>query len=434
MYFMLKKIFVVCLGLSCVNVFAQDGKYYDSLYSDIADRFLVKDKQVENFFRIDEQGVFTYASYRDKRRNKAEFYLPWTKLKNFQDLIKYSDRNYQFLTYSTQNKGEFDKSTLTAIDILSQNHTFYSEKKNRSLDGYRIAIDPGHVATSYDDALIEQRFINIQGHDGNEYRFFEAELNLLTALMLRDSLKKLGAEVFLTRDNINTAPLGKPFKQWTQEELPKVLKRYGMDTKEANKYIRKTKKAILFNKYYLRRDIMARADQINYFKPHLSIVIHYNVDEQDTGPITSKNYSMAFVPGSYIKNELNTKLERFDFLRTLLTNHLQESSKLCLKVTEQFETLLGVPLLSSEDYPKYIKDYALKVHDGVYARNLLLCRLLNSPICYGEPLLQNNIEELKKFRIYQEGHSEPPKRIQEVANAYFYGVIGYLKEREKEKR
>ncbi len=412
----------------------QNKTYLMSHYNNIAAKYLIKDKQVWNYVTINQNGVFIYSSPEQKKYAEPEFSLPWEELQHFKDLIKYADRQFQFYTYTHKGNRAFDENTLQAIEILKQNHQFYPVSINKPLSGYRIAIDPGHVANTYQMAQIEQRFISVGGEGNKLYQFYEAELNLSTALVLKDSLEKKGAEVFLTKDSKIPHCVHKSFDRWYKEDFRKELKSKGMSVQEAETLIRKMPKSVVFAKYYSRKDLDARADKINYFKPDLTIVIHYNADSEKkhSNVSTQNNYCLSFVPGAYLKDEMNTQLDRFDFLRVLLTEHLSESTKLSGEIIDEFEDKLGIPSLDSDSSPFYIKNFSLKVEKGIYARNLRLCRLLNSPIFYGEPLLQDNVQELEYLHKNDLSKGKICQRVVTVANAYLKGVIRYINLKKKE--
>jgi len=135
---------------------------------------------------------------------------------------------------------------------------------------------------------------------------------------------------------------------------------------------------------------------------------------------------MIFVPGSYLAGELSTPIERFDFLRTLLTDHMQESTLLSSFIMDEFESRLKVPAISDYQAPRYLTQNSKKVKKGIYARNLRLCRLLNTPVCYGESLLQDNKQELLWLSENDLKNGIIAPRLITVANAYLVGIKKYV--------
>lgn len=432
-----------CLLLFSVITFESKGQQnIDSLikyYRHKADKYLVKQRYVNNFFEIDWVGVHMYASPRNKQKKKPEFTVHWDDLNNFKRLIKYADRQYQLDIYRAKGTDRISSQLSNIINILEKNHRDFPVEENKPLAGIKIAIDPGHIAGTWDIAVAESRFIEMYGIKKDPIRFFEGELTLSTALVLRDSLESLGAQVMLSRDKGDFSAMGMSFEEWMHTELVDTLLRIGYTLDQTERRIRNTSRRRLYERYFLDADLDARAEKINYFKPHFTVVIHFNADVLNTGwhTPTRRNYSMIFVPGSYLANELLTPIERFDFIRTLLTDHMQESTQLSAFVMEEFEDQLKVPAVKDYQAPRYLTANSKKVTKGVYARNLRLCRLLNTPVCYGESLLQDNKAELLALSENDLSEGVIAPRLVEVANAYFEGIKKYvelLKERQYHKK
>lgn len=401
-------------------------------YTQAAKKYMVKSPVLWNYFQIDQEGVHLYASPRKKVQQDPEFLLHWEDLTHFKKLINNADRQYQLQVYKSQGSNYFDSTLINTINILSQNQQIIPVRLNQPLTGIKIAIDPGHIAGDFKMATVESRFIEMYGlGEGNKpLRFFEGELTLTTSLILRDSLEKLGAEVMLTREKGNFSALGISFDEWLQTELVDTLMREGYSISSIDRRIANSSYRTLYRRYFLDQDLDARADKINYFNPHFTVVVHFNADVENAGwyKPSPRNYSMVFVPGSYLAGELSNTVERFDFLRTLLTDHMQESALLSRFVMEEFETTLGVPAVS--DYPNkpfYLTKRSMEVDRGVYARNLRLCRLLNTPVCYGESLLQDNQKELMALSKNDLENGVIAPRLITVAQAYLNGIKQYVK-------
>ena len=410
------------------EVSAQNIDSLMTYYQQKANKYLVKEPDVRNHYRIDWQGVHIYASARNKLNHRAEFTVHWKDLENFKRLIKYADRSYQLEVYNSKGIKPFDPQEIQIINILAYNHQKLPVVASKPLAGIKIAIDPGHIAGDWETAVAEGRFIEIYGVKKDAIRFFEGELTLSTAIVLRDSLVKLGAEVMLTRDKPNFSAMDMSFDEWKQTELLDTLLRQGIPFAKAEDIAAHGSEQHLYKKYFLDADLDARAAKINYFKPNFTVIIHYNADVLNKNWVapTHRNYSMIFVPGSYLSDEMNTSTERFDFLRTLLTDHLQESTLLSSFVMQGFESGLNVPAIKDYQAPYYIEKYSMKVQDGIYARNLRLCRLLNTPVCYGESLLQDNKKELLALSKNDFRNGVTAKRIVQVADAYLYGIKRYV--------
>jgi hypothetical protein len=78
----------------------------------------------------------------------------------------------------------------------------------------------------------------------------------------------------------------------------------------------------------------------------------------------------------------------------------------------------------------YLKDNCMKTGaSGVFCRNLTLTRKVKGVICYGESLYQDNVNECKLLskKEIKVGEMETSKRVEEVAEAYFNGIMNYVK-------
>lgn len=290
----------------------------------------------------------------------------------------------------------------------------------KDLIGAKIAIDPGHLGGPY--ANLEDRFIEIPPslERTEPIKFDEGTLCFLTAAYLKLLLEKEGAIVMVTRDKIGAGVYEEDFFDWLRQNVQLWIAE-GSSLKK------------LFGKYYNPLDLRARAKKINEFAPDLSVVIHYNSqDGENNAPsnhaISSLNYNMVFVPGAFCHNELADQDSRYEFLRLLVSDDLNLSLKLSRAVLEKFGEHLQVAPISKSDGANYLNRVGLKIDEGIFARNLALTRLIHGPVCYGETLIQNNIDECvllsrKDFVINGQFCSS---RVKQVAEAYFEGIKKYL--------
>lgn len=308
--------------------------------------------------------------------------------------------------------GSSDQKTLPLTFSIFKNSSNRSKK-------IKIAIDAGHFGG--DLARLEQRYIDIPETElgtKEAIRFDEGTLALLTALELRNLLQKEGFEVFLSRKEIGKGAIKKDFFDWLKD----------------NKALWESKKNLseLFT-LYNQADLICRAQLINDFQPDLTLIIHYNASgikrrEDGTNPLSPLNYNLAFIPGSFGKNELNTEEDRYEFLRLIVTDDLDQSLSLSRKIVEHFTIELKLPLM---DLSHLLPSQTLwTIHEkGIFGRNLSLTRRIHGPLCYGETLIQDNelecqILSLKNAEI--EG-IVCSSRIKQVAQAYLKGILAYLK-------
>lgn len=169
-----------------------------------------------------------------------------------------------------------------------------------------------------------------------------------------------------------------------------------------------------------------RAELINDFQPDLTIIIHYNVDETnfEWQKPSTKNFNMTFIGGAFMKTDLPTIEKRFEFLRMIISDDVEKSIALSSETIKNFEKYLNVKTAQQTD-AKYLSEGCIATDKkGVYCRNLQLTRYIHSPLVYGETLYQDNIIECKLLNA--ETDKTKNKRVQQVAEAYYQGILNYV--------
>lgn len=280
-------------------------------------------------------------------------------------------------------------------------------RPQKRLSQTRIALDPGHFGGAF--SHLEKRYVKLIHED---LEIDEGTLTYLTALELKTLLEAEGAQVFMTRSKIGQGAMEGDFFSWIKEQ-PHLT---GKPSK-------------IFRDYYNQLDLRARASAINAFNPDVTVILHYNAHPcSKFSPLTQANYNMAFIPGAFCCYELKTAEDRYEFLRLIVTDILDESLKLSQNIVSQFSKHLNVPLISDEEPVSYTHRVCLKQEEGIYARNLALTRLVHSPLCYGETLVQNNEAEFYRLSRKDSAIQGIPcsSRIKEVARAYFEGLRTYF--------
>lgn len=360
--------------------------YQEKLTADLIEKRLMKylkrDAQMQSFFEITPEALILYDSPLENPEHKKEY------------VLKFAPR---------------DSEQVATCPC-----------KRENLIGVKIAIDPGHLGGVY--SHLEERYIEMVQLDENQtpntIEFDEGMLSFLTAYYLKLLLEQEGAIVYMTREEIGCGVYEEDFFDWLR--------------KKPHLWSEKMPLSKIFRDHYNQLDLRARAKKINAFKPELSIVIHFNSHHVPTGPsnsiLTENNYNMVFIPGAFSKNELQDQDSRYEFLRMVLTDDLERSQSLCQQILAHFTERLNVPVVKEEDGARYLNSVCMKVDEGIYARNLVLTRMVHGPICYGETLIQNNEKECmnlakKDFVIHGTACSS---RIKEVAEAYFQGIKAYL--------
>jgi N-acetylmuramoyl-L-alanine amidase len=360
-----------------------------------------------------------FDSYQSRLTAKE---IEW-KIKTYLEKNEAIKRFYR-LTPQFLYIGDLDHQQIDYILKLNTNSPLLPNKHRtyNSLKDIRIAIDPGHFGGAL--AELEERYVAIPGEiteNNHPIRFNEGDLTYLTALELQRMLKKEGAVVLLTRSGIGKGAIKEDFFEWikTHSDLTQNISL-----------------SQVFRNYYNREDLKARVKIINEFFPDITIVIHYNshlTDEEKNlkSLLTKSNYNLAFIPGAFDTNELSIIRDRYEFLRLIVTDQINESLNLSEFITRQFVRHLDIPLISEYEKTSYIDSSCLIQKPGIYCRNLALTRLVHSPVCYGETLVQNNQEEI--YRLSESNTSVEnipcPKRVKAVARAYFEGIKEYFKNR-----
>lgn len=321
--------------------------------------------------------------------------------------------------------------------LISIDEKFSVTKKNHlPLSGIRIAIDPGHFANDLSTAQIEDRllyFKHIHNNKTDTITLIEAQLTYKTAKILAEQLKEQGAEVLMTRPNPNATAFGTSYNDWFNKRKNTVLDSlYISDQLSKEKYLKlkSCNKKLFFNLFFKEYELQERARIINQFNPHLTIIIHYNVDEKNSpwNKATLNNYSMCFIGGAFEEKDLDKPVNLIHFLRLLLTNQIEKSKKISALTMKNFEQQLSVSAAKKED-ARYLQNVCIpSENEGVYCRNLLLTRYIISPLVYGESMCQDNIFECKALSQNDFNYKGDmiPRRIYEVANAYFDAIMKYF--------
>ncbi len=330
-------------------------------------------------------------------------------------------KNFYYLTPKALYLGDLNHHQIDYILYFNTALPAPSDekKKPKGLKNVKIAIDPGHFGGRF--ARLEERYIDIPAEktrNNQPIHFNEGDLTYLTALELQRLLETEGALVLVTREGIGQGVIQEDFFKWLEVHAD-LAKEMPLSK--------------VFRDYYNREDLIERSKKINKFSPDITIIIHYNThltdkEEEQKSLLTETNYNLAFIPGAFGEGELNTMDARYEFVRLIVTDHLKKSLELSKSITQQFVKQLNVPLISENEKTSYTDAVCLLQESGIYSRNLALTRLVHSPVCYGETLIQNNQDEVYKLseRNISIGGTPCSQRVKEVARAYFEGIKEYL--------
>jgi N-acetylmuramoyl-L-alanine amidase len=424
-----KIIFVLLLGNTC---HAQDTTVQSKIkyYTEKVQRYLDKEKALSPYYSINYVGIKTFSSAKNKSENKPEFTINWSDLDNYKSESKHAATE-ELLNIYKSGIYEWKKHHLNNSNDQKDSAV---SNQTQKLQGIKIAIDAGHTAGSIGEGKEEQKFLNFKPNPTlgitDSIEIAEGMLTFATAKLLKEKLEAEGAEVFLTRKTNGSTAFGITFDEWLTNNYKNTV-----ESLFNSKKITLEKKNFLLSSKATKRDkfklvfkdleLQKRAAIINNYHPDFTIIIHYNVDETNTGWIkpANKNFDMTFVGGAFMKKDLSSPEKRFEFLRLLFTDDLEKSIKLSSAVVKSFETILKVKTATQND-ATYLKEGCLPTNEsGVYCRNLQLTRYIHSPLVYGETLYQDNINECKLLN--KECDKTQNERVQQISEAYFKGILTY---------
>ncbi|MFN6037911.1 MAG: hypothetical protein ACK452_05545, partial [Bacteroidota bacterium] len=101
-----------------------------------------------------------------------------------------------------------------------------------------------------------------------------------------------------------------------------------------------------------------------------------------------------------------------------------QSEKISKLTVDEFSKNLRIKIAESND-ADYLKDKCVKTSsEGVFCRNLALCRGIISPLVYGESLYQDNnnecLELIKNDKTYF--NIKTNQRVKLVSESYFNAI------------
>jgi len=414
---------------SGLTSFAQDTTVQSKIkyYIEKAEKYLDREKALSGYYSIDKNGIIMYASAKNKAMGKKEFLLRWNELEIFNEYELFECRT-RFDTYKFGG--------VYCGPGVCERYIKPDTGSPKQLSKCRIAIDAGHIAGDMEMGEIEKKEVKFKRDSLNgltdSISFAEGMLTFATAKLLKEKLEAEGAEVFMTRTFNGGSAFGVNFNDWLKTSYKKAidsLSKIGEITAEKKKWYLSSKctKRDKFRLIFKDIELQKRGEIINRYHPDFTIIIHYNVDETNLGWTKpgNKDFNMTFVGGAFMKNDLSAIDKRFEFLRLLVSDDLEKSISLCSEVIKSFEKTLLVKTATATD-AKYLRESCLITDEkGVYCRNLQLTRFIHSPLVYGETLYQDNINECKLLN--EESDKTKNKRVQQVAEAYYNGILNYVK-------
>ena len=409
-------------------------------------RFMVKDDTLFRQVDIRQEGIAMYGDSASIASRTPEFFLHWDDARIFNSMMIQLSADSVISVLRRKGTEPFSASNTPALQTLPPRFWEKPTNKELPLQGVRIALDPGHMGGDMESAILEMKYVRM--HEVPEKNipeglaFNEGNLSVATGILLKEKLEAAGAEVMLTRDELAHSSFGITFEEWMTTRFDTDLdsladaKGYGDDFIDL--YRHKATKKEVFHAIFKPIELRNRARKINAFRPDLTLMIHYNVQESNRPdpehyivPV-SDNYNMTFVPGGFMKGELDTPEDRVHFLSILASDDLSSSISLSEHIGRGLAHHTNVPLLNEALDLRYLNKASIYAEaDGVWARNLSLTRMVNGVLCFGESLYQDNEKEcleLSKKTLDVAGISTSP-RVQDVANGYYDGILNFVNEK-----
>lgn len=414
-----------------------------AVYAKKMQKYLDKENKGSDIFLFTKSGIEIYLPATDTTPRKFENRFFWNEIDVVKNML-YEFDSKAILEICNGKSDPFSEEELR--EISARKHIFFSDinsSAEKPLKGLRICLDPGHIGGDIETARREKKWVEMKVNPAKGIKepiqLIEGNLTYATAIILKNKLENAGAKVVLTRNESGISAFGISFEKWMDSlflgSLDSSYKRGDISFEEKNFLSKKANDTEIFRRFFLAEDIRMRARKINAFNPDLTLIIHYNVDEtnQSWNKPTKKNFNMAFVGGSFIAEELNKPEERIDFLRLLLSDDIDNSIEFSKYIVESLVQKTEVPA-ALDSCAIYLKGNCITTDaPGVFCRNLALTRMVKGTLCYGESLYQDNINECKalaKEEIIIDG-IKTSKRVVAVAEAYFDGIINYMKRNNK---
>ncbi len=383
--------------------------------------------------RFEDDAIFILDA---KGKKSLAFYA--RELVFFDDFFEHSSLKEQQALLRWKGIRRLSQRQLDSLLInIDDRKTPPLQKKERPLQGYRIAIDPGHFSTTLKQAAIEQKYLYFVKDSllfpNDTIKLFESVLTFNTARHLQTMLEAQGAQVLLTRYQNNHTSFNCTYEEWLLRHKKRMLdslKNEKLISTERYVQLLRFSDYKLFWEFFRDYDLANRANKINRFVPHVSVIIHFNVDETNEPwkKLSERNFTMAFIGGGITEDNLDKPEPRTNFLRLLLTRQLNRSEKLAGHTVANFNKYLQVPVATAGD-AVYLKGNSLSTPSpGVFSRNLILCRKISSPLVYGESLYQDNKDEseaLMKNDLDVFG-IRSNTRLSLVAKSYYEAILDFL--------
>lgn len=263
------------------------------------------------------------------------------------------------------------------------------------LSDVHIAIDPGHIGGVW--GVMEERHLSFAPNEAIQ----EGTLTLITARVLAERLKALGAYVTLVREHEEPVTSLRP-DQLTKEAR-QILADSGFQQPQETYNSSMGEEKILTVQwqseklFYRVSEIHARAAKVNNtIKPDVVLCLHYNAEswgDAKAPQFSPLNHLHVLVNGCYSSGELQQQDVRFEMFQRLFSRMHEEELPLASTVATALHDATGLTAYV------YTTPNARRVGPSrfVYARNLLANRTYACPVVYLEPYVMNHEETYRRL-------------------------------------
>lgn len=291
------------------------------------------------------------------------------------------------------------------------------------LAGWRIALDPGHIGGDW--GPMEQRSFRLD--EGAVVQ--EGDLVLATARRLEARLRKLGAEVFLLREEAAPVTEQRPedFRMQAFRELLAARK----EVPEKQAVEKRAESA-----FYRMAEVKARAEKLRERPVHFVLALHIDAapwaDPEAPAPVPA-NHGHVLINGAYLPEEIADDRQRLEMARRWLKGYSATEVALGRHLAGAMRDLAGLPPLH------YQTANAVQVDGNPYlwARNLLANRIYPAPVIFLEPWVLNNEEiyswaGLGDYEGEEEVGGQRRRSLPEVYASFVEeGLLRYAEERRR---
>ena len=388
---------------------------------------------------VNQKELETNLSFIDPDQGLAR-YLSIVKgnLQLFRDFFK-SMISLDYLEY--QQTLSTENTSNDSSDLMNRLKSIAAQAQSGNalpLQGLKILIDPGHMGGE-DWDHDTGKYVEVNGR-----KVSEGDLTLWTSLLTAQKLEKLGATVLLTRDKQGAVSTENPktfdatpfinqyfynsMDDWMAPYLTKSIDQVRSTIKNASE-VQKAYSSIQRMQFFITgADLEARSKMIDEFNPDITLDIHFDASKNDELQNTAQSLE-AFVPGGFRITETGSrKVKALALKHALEVRRWNQSVELADTVTQSMSTALQIPRHKTPE-----AFTAIRVRDGVYARNLYIARrALSGLVIYLECLHYDHVSEHKNLSIldqtgnYRNTAFRYPNRLNTISNSIEDGLVQYF--------